>query len=277
MIINPYRFSAGGGSGYLLDDYGTGVAVAYSLRVLSSSFASSDLIEVREDGGDTTDTFTAAQITDGTLATFCGANNGFVKTWYDQSGNANDQIQTDTAKQPQIVTAGVVNLIGGFPSVTYDGSNDEMTCATYSGDHSSHTGFFVGNSSADGYRNILEHSDNSSMTGREVAFGQITPRYWGTVSNNRFNSRGEDVTGLNPYLGEVIYVSGGNIDTWTDGVYRDAGAAGAYENCVGTNLHLGSPYYKWSGGCQEVILYSTDASANRTSIESEINAHYSIY
>ena len=33
----------------------------------------------------------------------------------------------------------------------------------------------------------------------------------------------------------------------------------------------------WSGTIQEMICWTTDASANRTSIESEINAHYSIY
>ena len=86
----------------LLDNYGTGAEAAYSLRELSTAWAGLAVVEVREEGGDTTQTFTAAELTDGTLATFCGISNGFVSEWKDQSGNANDATQVTLADQPRI-------------------------------------------------------------------------------------------------------------------------------------------------------------------------------
>lgn len=43
------------------------------------------------------------------LSTFCGANSCFVRTWYDQSGNGRNAIQTTTTRQPRIVNAGTID------------------------------------------------------------------------------------------------------------------------------------------------------------------------
>lgn len=54
------------------------------------------------------------------LLAFVGAGNGFVRTWYDQSGQANHVTQTTLASQPQIVAAGVVILNGaGLPHIDF--------------------------------------------------------------------------------------------------------------------------------------------------------------
>ena len=83
-------------------DYGSGAAAAYSLRYVSASYTG-DVIQVRRSSDDTTQDFNPTEITDGTLATFCGAGDGFVTTWYDQSGNSNDATQSTASAQPQIV------------------------------------------------------------------------------------------------------------------------------------------------------------------------------
>jgi len=87
----------------LLDDY-SGAAAAYSLRRLDSGYTG-DPIRVRRDGdnaeADIPFTSTGDLDTDA-LAAHCGASNGYVKTWYDQSGNANDATQTTTGNQPNI-------------------------------------------------------------------------------------------------------------------------------------------------------------------------------
>ena len=107
-----YRYSFGDmvdiSTTKLLDRF-EGAAGAYSLRELSAAWAGQDVVEVREDGGDTLQSFTAAELTDGTLATFCGANNGYVKTWYDQSGNANNATQATNADQPKIYNESITN------------------------------------------------------------------------------------------------------------------------------------------------------------------------
>ena len=83
-------------------------AVAYSIRKVVSSY-SGFAIQVRRssDNGLQNIAFTASGDLDTTaLTTFVGANNAFVTTWYDQSGNGKHMTQTNTGLQPQIVFAG---------------------------------------------------------------------------------------------------------------------------------------------------------------------------
>jgi hypothetical protein len=59
-------------------------------------------------------------VADGTLAAFCGAGDGFVKTWWDQSGNRNAS-QTTEAAQPQIVDSGSLILRNSKPIIRFNG------------------------------------------------------------------------------------------------------------------------------------------------------------
>jgi hypothetical protein len=56
---------------------------------------------------------------------FVGSGNGFVTTWYDQSGNGRNATQTDPTKQPQIVSNGAIITMNGRPTLFFDG-NDSM-------------------------------------------------------------------------------------------------------------------------------------------------------
>ena len=82
----------------LLDQF-PGAAVAYSLRNLVGT-SNPNVVRVRRSSDNTEQDFTAAQVINGTLTTFCGAGNGFVRTWYDQSGNGYHAQQATTANQP---------------------------------------------------------------------------------------------------------------------------------------------------------------------------------
>lgn len=44
----------------------------------------------------------------GTLGTWIGSNDGFIDTWYDQSGNARDMVQATAAEQLKLISAGTV-------------------------------------------------------------------------------------------------------------------------------------------------------------------------
>ena len=100
----------------LLDTY-PGAAFAASLRALSSGWLAGDVVEVRRSSDSATQDFTASQILNGDLVTFCGAGDGFVSTWYDQSGNANNLIQATPSEQRKIVDAGVLVTEGGDPAI----------------------------------------------------------------------------------------------------------------------------------------------------------------
>ena len=102
-----------------------GAAAAYSLRSLSRSYAG-PVVTVRRSSDDAEEDFTAAEVSDGTLAAFCGAGDGFVKTWHSQTGS-NDATQTTAGYQPKIVSSGVVVTEEGKPAIQFDGSDDYLS------------------------------------------------------------------------------------------------------------------------------------------------------
>ena len=112
---------------YILDVYG-GAAAAYSLRSLSKD--TTDVVRVRRSSDNAEDDFTADEITDGTLLAWVGntaSDNGFVTTWYDQSGNGNNATQATASQQPQIVSAGSLIFSNGYTVIQYDGTNDNLS------------------------------------------------------------------------------------------------------------------------------------------------------
>jgi len=102
-----------------------GAAAAYSLRSLSRSYAD-PVVTVRRSSDNAEDSFTASEVADGTLAAFCGAGDGFVKQWWDQSGNARHGIQATPSSQPSIVSAGAVVTVDGNPAVLADSSSNNQ-------------------------------------------------------------------------------------------------------------------------------------------------------
>jgi hypothetical protein len=109
---------------YLLDTY-SGAAGAYSLRKLSSTYSGS-AIRVRRssDNAEQNIGFDGSGNLDTTaLTTFVGAGNGFVTTWYDQSGNSYNVTQTTASSQPKIVNSGTVLLSNTKPIIQTDGNS----------------------------------------------------------------------------------------------------------------------------------------------------------
>jgi hypothetical protein len=113
-------------TGTLLDDF-PNAAVAYSLRLLRGAYTGS-AIRVRRsnDNAEQDIGFTGNQLDTTSLASFVGANSGFVTTWYDQSGNDRNATQTTSASQPRIVASGVIDTLNGKPTLVFDGTNDHL-------------------------------------------------------------------------------------------------------------------------------------------------------
>ena len=108
--------------GLLLEDY-PGASAAYSLRNLIDT--TTNVVRVRRSSDNTEQDFTATEITDGTLTTFTGANDGFVTTWHDQSGNSNHAVQSTATNQPKLVDSGVVILDNGLPAIEYNNTGGD--------------------------------------------------------------------------------------------------------------------------------------------------------
>lgn len=91
---------------------------------------SSTKLLLHMNGTDGSTTFTDSSLTDKTLATFCSGTDGFVVTWYDQSGNGRDATQATASLQPKIVSSGtVITGSNSKPAAQGDGSDDRLVAS----------------------------------------------------------------------------------------------------------------------------------------------------
>lgn len=110
----------------ILDTY-TGSAGSFSVFKERTAYSGS-CIRVRRSSDNTESDigFVNNYIDTASLLSFVGANDGFVTTFYDQSGNARNLTQTTATFQPKIVSSGVLNTSGGIATIVFDGTNDYL-------------------------------------------------------------------------------------------------------------------------------------------------------
>jgi len=99
-------------------------AIVYGVRRLRAGYTGA-LIRVRRSSDNTEQdigSIATGDLDTTALTAFVGAGSGYVTTWYDQSGNARNAVQATQASQPRVVNAGVVDALGGKPSVVFSGA-----------------------------------------------------------------------------------------------------------------------------------------------------------
>ena len=247
----------------LLADY-PNASAAYSLRSLSNLTAS--VVRVRRDSDNVEQDFTAAQINDGTLATFCSGTDGFISIWYDQSRHRNNLSQTAATSQPKLVNNGVIVAINGKSAALFDGNNDYLlnsllnisqpyTMFDVSQASAIHSGIVIGTGadrssyySSSGTRNLYLYSNLIGST------------YTANTTNLSF--------ALANNTQSAIALNGASA------IIGNAGNAGVASMSLGAQVSGGAAF---NGYVQEFIIYPTDQTANRTGIETNINTEYTIY
>ena len=267
----------------LLDQY-SGAAAAYSLRALSSGWLAGDVVEVRRSsfgGGDAQDTFTASQITSGAMLAwvteFSGTADGFVSTWYDQSGNANNATQIATTSQPKIVDAGAL-VVGG---IKFDGVDDSLDCGARILELSAGAASIFAVSDSDGQTSvkkgyICSEGDSLGPYSSNYIFGANFGDAGIWVNATLI---GDALSATGNQLISTIY-NGSTFQAYIDGATSGAASA-ATVNAEVTNTVIGSAGDAASGfsgrKISELIAYKVDQTANAAAIFAEINAHYAIY
>ena len=117
-----------------LDTAGS-AAVAFGLQRLRSAYFG-PCIKVRRstDSAETDIGFAVdGSLNTAALLEFCCGGSGFIKTWYDQSGNARDLTQATTTKQFTLVASGVVSTLNGQPAALVTAANSQdMASASFS-------------------------------------------------------------------------------------------------------------------------------------------------
>jgi len=265
----------GGATGYLLDDY-TGATAGYSLRALSSSYETTNaVIKARKNNSDVA-TFTAEEVTDGTLEAWASTGTGgyaYLHDMYDQTGNGNTASQTLNQFQPLLVSGGT--LISG--GAEFDGMQDFLDCGFGHGATSSQSMFVVGSANTFQVRLLLD--------GRQANDDGLGLLFLGGINNfMRMHADTTDVfTGVTlsntQYLWSGIYGSS-TATIFRDGTQTDTASAPSAMSANTTTYKIGRAGWGssafWKGNINDVIIYPDDQSANRAGIESNITTYYGI-
>ena len=276
--LNPTKPSAFTG---LLNDY-SGAAAAYSLRLLDNTYTG-DAIVVRRASDNTTQAigFVNNELDTTTLESFCSGTDGFVTTWYDQSGNGYDATQTTSSAQPKIVSSGSTILDNSKPCVQFDGSNDHIDTGTQIG--LANTGSIYAVSSINDTSDFRAHFSNgyanniwvgSSIDSTKLQIWTANQNSAGVNSafsiNTQFLASYFMKTGAN---GHKIYVN--------NSIYLTSTKSFTIPNPTTTNGAIGrderNSAYEFSGKMQEILFFADNTDADNNGINTNINDFYSIY
>jgi hypothetical protein len=269
FLINPYAFAVAD-TAPLLDTYPADVA--FSLRKLRTAY-SGNCIEVRRSSDNTSQVigFVNNYVDTAAIKTFVGAGNGFIRTWYDQSGNANNGTQTTAGSQPQIVSGGALLMQGSkvrissvskelILTTTFTVNTDNAVIQVGKRETNSAVYIGLGTNGVNGAGRLIHFSDDKIYLNRATGFA-------GT--NSTYND--------NPYC-----LMAGYNETGDEYIVRNGSElANTFiaETLTATLNRIGrlSNTTLSSGSYQEIIFWNSAQYANRSAIETNINTFYSIY
>ena len=274
IIIDSYKYRK-----YLLDLFPA--TVAYSLRKLRSGQTIAIRVRRSSDNAEQDIGFVGNELDTASLLSFCGVGDGFVTTWYDQSGNGCNVIQATQANQPRIVVNRVLqtlngkpvinavlpsNLINNSPNINY--SNHLILSVMALSVMIQEVDWFGTGSLGDGHVLLMNYIGTSPPNSyRAHFFPRVIDFDVSTSVNTQYLFEQETSTAHNTYK---IY---------RNGIADSTTLAAAPTLVIPPVLNLGNRNGGFSSEryYQEFIIYNTDQIANRTTIESNINTHYTIY
>jgi trimeric autotransporter adhesin len=263
----------------LLLDAVPGAAGAYSLRQLSNSYTG-PVVTVRRSSDNAEEDFKASEIDDGTLTAFCGAGDGLVKTWHDQSGNGRDASNTTAAQQPKVVGSGSLVTEGGKAAVEFDGSDDFLQVDSEFTQNALVSIFAIASSANVAANQFIVDNSNSASLGGGYSlrfFSSGGFRFWAQVAGYQITA-GVSENGRQ-YLLSALNTS---ATTGTSSLRVDGALVGTA--VLQASLRYAKPTTRigqsevfggyLNGALQELIVYPSDQTANRERIEGDLAWYY---
>jgi len=285
---------------YLLDLY-PNAEVAYSVRKLRSGYTG-NCLRVRRSSDNTFQDigFVNNVLDTASLLTFAGVGDAFVDRWYDQSLNGRNLTEGSNFNQPRIVNAGVLATSSGKPAINYYGGD---RCSLSFPDPVT----FLNNKQYVYAFTVAQILDVTAT--RHTILNITTP----TDTLSRFFIAADSAGANTLFVGgrrlnaDILQSSSagthGNVANVITGI-ADYATANAYLYKNGTLVGSKSPFQTVgsientnsalfynragqgrgdtsgnisSGFLSELVIYTTDQSANRAGIETRINNFFNAY
>ena len=263
----------------------TGAAAAYSVRQLSDKAVI--CMRIRRDMGagnpgdddETNIGFDAnGDLDTQAIADFCTTGTGYVTRWWDQSVNGNHADQPvggtgSNAFQPQIYNGTAVLTENGKPALDFDGTNDRLTFLNSGLDIGSLSSCVVGKfNSLNQTAGMMQLSGASSNKRWYSPFEFSSTFRFGYTTTTSINGGASDTSQhlFTMMAGSTL----GNASAWIDGVFKNSTTLDSGISGSGGIGDADSTY----ADCrvQEVIVWGSDQSTNRTGIESDIDTYFQI-
>lgn len=263
LSLKMVRTTTSASGDLLLDTY-PGAAASYSVRKLDKDYTGY-CMKVREDSGDTEADIGfdgSGNLDTAAIATHCGSANGYVVTWYDQSGNSNNATQSTAGNQPQIYNGTAVITENGKPLLSQGfemltnllGNSTAYIFAVFKAEYNHIMMSDTGGQGSD-YLLLAQSGSSGSATG-----GFSVNNYYFDGTSTAISTRNDayQALNLNNQQLAVFDLDSSNVTSGYEIGYSQTSTYKMYE-------------------MQELIIYHSDQSSNRTGIETDINTHFSIY
>lgn len=269
--VGFFKALVGGGPSLLLDDYPA--EAAYSLRKLRTAYSGS-AVRIRRSSDDTEQDigFSSGDFDATSFSSFIGGGNGYVVTWYDQSGNGYNLPTGSFSEQPQLL----LNTFQGKPVINFDGTNDAFALTNFLSGSSALTLFGVDSvgASAGANNGHFVYVDGAGSTSH---YPFVDENIYDAFGTNSRKSAGSPPSALRAkHLYTVISAASdwrSYVNATSDFTTTSNTVSASTGFFIGVNNGL---YHK--GAVTEVIIYtSAKNNTDRDAIWVNINAYHTIY
>ena len=273
--LNQYR---------LLDRY-PNAAAAYSLRLLNTDYTGDAIVVRRASDNQTMSIgFFEDELDTQTLESFCSGTDGFVTTWYDQSGNSHNATTAVASEQPKIVSSGTTITQNGKPCIDFNGNNNgyilsdqNLITSLTDGTQTAISVHSVDDVSVGATNLIYSVVDRNSVR-HYFAFGyRSNEARAGYYNDSSWSAKDIAASNNTQYLGFNVTVSD-ETNFYQNNNQAVSGNEPGLDGNQGLSIGKGTNNnFDLTGTIQEVIFYPNDQTNNRSGMQTNINDFYTIY
>jgi hypothetical protein len=267
------------GDALLLDTLAVQPVAAYSLRKLRTAYTGA-CIRVRRssDNAELDIGFSGNVLDTAAMLAHVGVNNGFVVTWYDQSGG-NNATNAAALDQPQIVSAGAVLLSSGKPTVLFDGVSDRLLSGAIPALNGSTPLTLNGVVNPESFPGIFKFwfcagSSGAAAASFELGTGNPSNAFYAGVSG--VAGGGTALTAATPYVLTGVFTAA-TQPSWSNGAANSSVLAGAMAGDGAISFcAVGAGNYGNARISEHLAFGSQLSDANRQFLERAQGAFYGI-